>query len=125
MAAVTKLDNRFANVTASNGMQQQAHNLSANQERFWFLDQYEADASVLNLSCVLAIHGTVSDAVIEDVILQTIARHPLLRQRFYPTPNGTRRAMVSNAPQIETVSIRIRRSRGTARNGGRVAGEAA
>ncbi len=105
MAAATKLTNRFANISAPNGMHQQALGLSANQERFWFLDQYEADASVLNLSCVLAIRGTVSDAAVEDAMQRAIACYPSLRQRFYSTPHGAQRALIPPAPQIEIVGV--------------------
>ncbi len=63
--------------------------LSGNQERNWFLDQYEDDASVLYLNCVLRVRGNITDANIVEAMQRVIARHPVLRQRFTTTPNGT------------------------------------
>lgn len=68
---------------------------SGNQERFWFLDQYEGDSSVLNLSCVLDIRGDVAEERIVVTLQSTVARHPVLQQRFFATPTGTRCALVA------------------------------
>ncbi len=74
----------------------EARSLSGNQERYWFLDQYENDPSVLNLSSVLDIRGDVSDAHIAAAFQHTIAQHPVLRQRFFSSPAGVRCSVVGS-----------------------------
>ena len=80
--------------TVSQSLHENLRPLTGNQERYWFLDQYEEDASVLTLSCVLDVRGSVSEADIEEALHRTAARHPVLQQRFVSTPAGVRSELV-------------------------------
>jgi len=56
--------------------------LSFAQQRFWFLDQYEENSSVYNVSRSFRLKGQVDAAALENALAAVVARHESLRTTF-------------------------------------------
>jgi len=56
--------------------------LSFAQQRLWFLNQFEPDSPVYNLSAALRLEGTIDAAILECCLNRLAARHEALRTHF-------------------------------------------
>ena len=56
--------------------------LSFGQERLWFLDRLDPDASAYVMPSVLRLHGRLDPAALQAAIAASVARHEILRTRI-------------------------------------------
>src|SRR5215510_13617649 len=56
--------------------------LSFAQQRLWFLDQYEPNSSVYNVSNALRLRGSLDVAALERSLNEMVRRHEALRTTF-------------------------------------------
>ena len=61
--------------------------LSFSQQRLWFLDQYEPNSSVYNVSSVLRLKGSLDKDALKQSLEEIVRRHEALRTTF-ANPDG-------------------------------------
>ncbi|HKU72441.1 MAG TPA: amino acid adenylation domain-containing protein [Pyrinomonadaceae bacterium] len=62
--------------------------LSYAQQRLWFLDQFEPERAVYNISHCFQLSGTLEVAVLERALTEVLRRHESLRTNFVNGPEG-------------------------------------
>lgn len=70
--------------------------LSYAQQRLWFLDQFEANSSVYNLSFPVRLTGSLNVAVLKESLKEIIRRHEALRTTFFTVEGQPVQAIAPN-----------------------------
>ena len=79
--------------------------LSFAQERLWFIDQYEHNASY-NMPLAAKLFGGLSISVLEKALTTIINRHEVLRTNFVTTNNGPKQVIQESASSnLEIVDL--------------------
>lgn len=84
----------------------QAIPLSFNQERLWFLQQYDSAATHYNLYVVYRLHGVVDVPILTQALRYVQARHAILRTRIV-VRNDRPCQVIDDAPSLilDTVTL--------------------
>ncbi len=73
--------------------------LSFAQRRLWFLDQFEPDSGVYNMSAAVRLRGNLDFTALERSLVEVINRHESLRTRF-GVVNGGPVQLIDDVPPI-------------------------
>ena len=74
--------------------------LSFAQQRLWFLDQFEPNSPLYNISSVVRLTGQLNVAALEESLSEIVRRHEVLRSRF-TIVDGEARQIVSPAAALK------------------------
>jgi len=77
--------------------------LSFAQARLWFLDQLEGGSATYNMPATLCLMGPLHVAALEQVVVEIVRRHEVLRTTF---PRGNGKAVQVIAPNL-TVTLPV------------------
>jgi amino acid adenylation domain-containing protein len=83
------------------------HPLSVDQERLWFLDQFEPGGYAYNISSAAYLEGALDLDVLERSVNHLVARHAALRTTF-PSEHGVPRQHVARALRRTLPVINLR-----------------
>ena len=81
--------------------------LSFAQERLWFLDQYEPNSPLYNVSVRVCLRGVLNREALEDSLSSLVARHESLRTTFNTTDGSPMQVIGESRPfDLQTVDLR-------------------
>ena len=79
--------------------------LSFAQERLWFMDQYDHNASY-NIPMAIRLFGALNIEVLEKTLLAIVSRHEVLRTNFVTINNGAKQVIHESATsRLEIVNL--------------------
>ena len=79
--------------------------LSFAQERLWFMDQYDHNASY-DIPMAIRLFGRLSTDVLEKTLMSIISRHEVLRTNFVTINNGPKQVIHENpTSRLEVVNL--------------------
>ena len=83
--------------------------LSFAQERLWFLDQFEPNSALYNISSAVRLSGVFHLEALRQALLALVMRHETLRTTF-PAVDGTPHQVIAEKPtlQMNVVDLRSR-----------------
>ncbi|MBF4488213.1 non-ribosomal peptide synthetase, partial [Flavobacterium sp. CSZ] len=92
-------DNEFISIEKTS--QQDSYPLTASQNRFWVLSQFEEASLAYNMQTILKFKGTINIEKFEAAFTHLINRHENLRTSFQPSKSGEIRQIITPIEDVE------------------------
>ncbi|KQB41358.1 non-ribosomal peptide synthetase [Flavobacterium aquidurense] len=92
-------ENEFFSIEKTS--EQDSYPLTASQNRFWILSQFEEASLAYNMQTILKFKGTINIAKFEDAFTNLINRHENLRTSFRALKNGEVRQIITPIEDVE------------------------
>ncbi|MCS4307003.1 amino acid adenylation domain-containing protein/non-ribosomal peptide synthase protein (TIGR01720 family) [Rheinheimera pacifica] len=74
--------------------------LSHEQQRIWFMSQFDPASPEYNIPMVYAVHGVLDTARLTEAVIQTLSFHPILRSQYREIDGTARQNILSLADFI-------------------------